>query len=362
MIGFLAAMMFGSGIPAAPQPPVTNNGSILAASNTPTLTGPFTNYDYLYSSVSGSGGQQLFRGFVPGSLGGVIWSNFLRYYTNYSSWIWSQYALPAAFPTSFIPGSNLPPAAATMPVLSWYPGCFLTNYPGFTAISQCNTMQGSKGQCPVTLLTPRHGYTRGHGTGFTSCGAVDTNNASIGHRVYFCTASNTVVEADVMAVVNTSAACPGSRGDYTIFFFSNDVPSSITPMMVGKLSDIWPNKYFCQAGGAGGVISPGGIIISYYEPVFICCTEQSGHAAVNLTPLASWSPYTNFCFNALKGGDSGAPNMLLMPDHLVFLNGTTTTLPPQSALDALTIAEGLSTNNYQMKFYDFSAYPSFPRP
>jgi hypothetical protein len=64
----------------------------------------------------------------------------------------------------------------------------------------------------------------------------------------------------------------------------------------------------------------------------------------------------------MKGGDSGAPNLLPLPGELIFCGGRTTSPPSpqmQADMDELCRLEHLDPKRYQMQWVDLSAFPSF---
>ena len=233
--------------------------------------------------------------------------------------------------------NNYPP---TLPTLKWHTNSLLYGKIGFTAISQRDDWNWAyPGQLPVTALTRRHGYMRGHGTVGT------TNNVPFagyntnynGQNVYFCTSNNTVVTA---TVTNAYTRCWGTDGyDWTILIFSADLPSSIQPMEV-----------------------------SYTNPVsfsVVFNTEQGGYMSANNPPFPNPSPQSNPSYSAdtnafrpfnlvttFKGGDSGSPIMVpWTDDYLVFLGGDTTSAPGyqmQVDMNNLCTSVRIEGEDYQM--------------
>ena len=63
-----------------------------------------------------------------------------------------------------------------------------------------------------------------------------------------------------------------------------------------------------------------------------------------------------------RGGDSGAPRILPLPDELVFFGGLTTSPPSQEMqadMDMLSRQAGLDPRKYQMRWLNLDAYPDF---
>jgi len=101
-----------------------------------------------------------------------------------------------------------------------------------TALSPCWEGEGAPGVIPITALTRRHGYTRGHGIRPDGFG-----KTFAGERVWFLSTNNQVVQTSVLReVVRTM---PGSGRDYTIFLFSKDLPASIEPMRVVTTKELF---------------------------------------------------------------------------------------------------------------------------
>jgi hypothetical protein len=246
----------------------------------------------------------------------AVWTNFIAHTNGQTMNMWSEETLPSGWP-------NIPP------LLAWDTNCILYGLDGFTGISQCNEFQGAPGQVPVTLLTRRHGYLRGHSVGPNG---LETDRA--GQRVWFCTADNKVVQMTVAALFVRVEATSTNDYDYSIVVFTTDVPESIRPV---------------------SVISPADMEIYYSDtpdlPYLALATEQFGFCAANVPP---------FIYDTRIGGDSGSPNMIPSPDNkLVMYGGTGTTgFNPQmqADMDTLSIYEGLNPGNYQLHWYDLSPW------
>jgi len=200
---------------------------------------------------------------------------------------------------------------------------------GFTAISQCSEFEGAPGQVPVTLVTRRHGFLRGHGVGSVG---LQTNGLA-GQRVWFCTASNTVVQMTIAAHFVRLV----DLYDYSLVIFTQDVPDSITPISVISVADFE---------------------IYYYNtpeiPFLTLGTEQEGHCATGGDPIPP------FIYPLFKGGDSGSPNMLPSPDNklIMFSGRGVSGFSPQvqADIDTLSLYLGLNTNNYHLRWYDLGPW------
>jgi len=111
------------------------------------------------------------------------------------------------------------------------------------------------------------------------------------------------------------------------------VTKSVEPIYVAEYSAVIPSKYTTSC-----------------SPMPLLQTEQLGRCYTYVSPLTG---------DVFKGGDSGSPDMIPMPDGLVMVSGRTTTgARPQMQLDMdyLTELLGLDTNSYQLNWYDFDSY------
>jgi len=257
-----------------------------------------------------------FDHFLPESLNQVVWTNFLAHTNGRTMPIWSTRMHPADWPTN-------------PPVVVWNTNCLMWGMRGITALSPCWEMEGSPGQVPITALTRRHGYARGHGMG-----ADGFNTRHGGKQVWFVTTNNIVITRKLArCVVRTMG---GSGRDYTIFLFDEDLPPEIEPLTVAS-----PSKVFSKYANPP------------VAPWLLFFTEQSGSVSAM---LPGWY------LNITKPGDSGSPNLLPLPGQLVFMSGRTTSGPSpemQADMDELCRLEGLSPKDYQMQWADLGEYPSY---
>ena len=231
--------------------------------------------------------------------------------------MWSERSYPTNWPN-------------TPPVLAWNTNCLLYGLEGFTGISQSQEREGAPGQVPMTLLTRRHAYLRGHGTGDNG---LSTDYA--GSRVWFCTADNTMVQMTIAAhFVRLERDAAGNSYDYGIVIFTEDVPESIKPVSVMSATDM--EIYYSNTPDL---------------PYLLLGTEQAGHCAAGFPP---------FVYPLFKGGDSGSPDIIPSPDNklIMFSGRTTSGITPQmqADIDALSIYLGLNPNNYQLHWYDLSPW------
>jgi hypothetical protein len=261
--------------------------------------------------------NQVFVDFLPVSLNHLIWTNFIAHTNGRDMVIWSQRAHPNSWP-------------ATPPLLQWNTNSLIWGLKGLTALSPCWEGEGSPGQVPITLLTRRHGYTRGHGMG-----AEGFNTASRGLKVWFLATDNSLVTATIRRQV----VRVGQHGDYTIFLFDRDLPDTIQPIRVAALAEVQARYISAARAGANC-------------PIFK--TEQFGSVSAEVPDFIIKDTW--------KGGDSGSPNLLPLPGELVFFGGRSTSGPSsgmQADMDELSRLEGLNPKAYQLQWVDLSIYPSY---
>lgn len=257
-----------------------------------------------------------FDHFQPASLNHTIWTNFLARTNGRDLRIWNERTFSEGW-------------LARGLVVKWNTNSLVWGLRGFTALSPA--WESGGGQAPVTALTRRHGYTRGHGMGSDG---FTTNR--IGQKVWFLTANNFLVEVRIkQTVVRTRAS---GEGDYTIILFDQDLPRPIEPMRVIAFSAIQSKYPFPTQSGIP-------------HPIFM--TEQAGYVSSCVPPLI---------VDIWKGGDSGSPNMLPLPGELVFFGGRSTTGPTremQADMDALCRMGKLNPRKYQLQWVDLSDYPGY---
>lgn len=256
----------------------------------------------------------VFDHFLPESLNNLIWTNVIAHTNGRSVVVWSRREHPAGWPT--IP-----------PVVVWSTNSLIWGMKGLTALSPCWELEYGSGQVPITALTRRHGYTRGH-----DMGPAGFRTSYAGRKVWFVTPDNTLVEVRILReVIRTIAS---DKRDYTIVLFDRDLPDSIQPMRV---------------------ISYPSLMAKYPEahPWILFKTEQGGCVSAELE---------GFWLNTWKGGDSGSPDMLPLPGELIFKGGRSTG-PPSEAMqrdmDALCRLAHLDPKRYQLQWLDVSAYPTY---
>lgn len=253
---------------------------------------------------------------APGWLNHMVWTNFIAQTNGKSSLMWSTRRHPLTWPFS-------------APVVRWNTNCLIYGFKGFTAISPCWEGEGASGQVPITLITPRHGYARGHGMG--PDGMRTTFN---GKRVWFVARDNTMVQARIAgAVVRYKAGL-----DYTIFLFNEDVPNVIQPMAVMSAQQMsWHYPWLTGM------------------PPLVLQTEQEGRVSVDLP---------GFKLPVFKGGDSGSPDMVPIGNELALIRGRTTSAPSaemQADIDELCRLAKLDPKCYQLRWVDVSTWPKYTR-
>lgn len=260
----------------------------------------------------------VFKNFQPDSLAHLVWTNFLAHTNGRDLSIWATRIHPANWPTN-------------PPTVKWNTNSLLWGLRGLTALSPSWAGQGAVGQVPLTALTRRHVYTRGHGMGPDGF-RVDTGD----RKAWFLTADNSLVEVRIKRAV--TRATPGTdqtHRDYTILLLDRDLPETIEPMAVASLNTV--QKFYLKANQGGAPF-----------PVFQ--TEQTGNVSSSIPPLT---------VNTWKGGDSGSPNMIPLPGELVFINGRSTSGPTpemQADMDELCRREGLNPAKYQLHWVDLEKF------
>jgi hypothetical protein len=290
----------------------TNGPAVFRLSRTATANSP------LLASLTTNAG---FDHFLADSLNHLVWTNLVAHTNGRSTSVWWERTHPADWPTN-------------PPVAKWNPGSLLFGWRGFTAISPCWEGEVWSGQLPITALTRRHGYTRGHGMG-----AEGFSTNYVGRKVWFVTAKNELITVRILSqAVRFGGAGTPSHRDYTIFLFDKDLPASIEPMGVAQLTTV-AAKY----------------VIGSAAPTPFFRTEQGGHVSAEIPGLAvpNW-----------KNGDSGSPDMLPLPDELVFVSGRSTTGPTpemQADMDELCHRQKLDPKRYQMRWVDLSRFPDYGR-
>lgn len=259
-----------------------------------------------------------FEHFAAESLQNIVWTNFIAHTNGRSTLVWTERTHPPKWPQR-------------PPILKWNTNSLIWGMKGMTALSPCWEVESSPGVIPITALTRRHGYTRGHGIRKDGFG-----KDFAGKRVWFLTGDNQVVELTILReVVRT---LPGSGRDYTLFLFNKDLPRSIETMRVTTQKEVFSRYVFPD---------------TFSVPVVLFYLEQGGNVSANVP---------GFTVPIMKGGDSGSANMLPLPGELVFYNGRTTSSPGpemQADMDEMCRQEGLEPSRYKLQWIDLSRFPTY---
>ena len=299
------AVFTATRIHITPQSAVyTNSAGKLARRPVPKNTQPtFTNYHFEY--------------LVEGSLNYLVWTNLLALTNGRTTSIWSVREHPPGWPSK-------------PPIVKWDTNGLMWGMRGLTALSPCWQVEGAPGQVPVTALTRRHGYARGHGLGnegFTN----DYGRA----KIWFVLPNDKLFQTTVRRGVVRTRGGP-TRQDYTILIFKDELPFPIQPLRVISQTNLMAKYPRVKTA-----------------PWPLLQAEQTGHVSASLP---------GFSVNVFKGGDSGAPDLLPMPGELVFCNGRTTSeasAQMQADMDELCRLEHLNPKRYQMQWVEFSEFPSY---
>lgn len=276
--------------------------------NTAFLRGLIQEYTYT---------NRTFYCYLPDSLHQLIWTNFIAHTNGHDIRIWAQSAHP-----HLLGWPKTPPTAV------WNTNSVFWHMKGVTALSPCWDGEGAPGQVPLTALTRRHVYTRGH-----SFGDDGFNPSHAGKTAWFFTRDNQRVEVKVKAAVVRTVN--PSRRDYTILLLEHDLPESIETMPVARPEDV--QKYYPMATGGPA-------------PYPLFQTEQGGNVSTGIAPLT---------VNTWKGGDSGSPNLIPLPGQLVFFSGRSTSGPSremQEDMDELCRRAKLDPKKYQLQWVDLGKF------
>lgn len=255
--------------------------------------------------------------YLPNTLNYAIWTNLMVLTNTRSPQIWAERSHPLFWPSS-------------KPKARWNTNSIVYGMQGFTALSPCWEGEGAPGCVPITALTRRHGYKCGHGSGANGF------HKAQGQKVWFVTPQNEVVERRIERYVVRYSPGFLTRTDYMIVLFDRDLPSDIEPLSV-----VHPDSLTTNYPNVSG------------SPWTLLKTEQQGNASLD---LPGWR------INTWKGGDSGSPDLLVLPGKLVFVDGrssTPATPDMQRDMDELCRLEGLEPAKYQLNWEKLSArWPS----
>ena len=294
----------------------TNGPAVYALTSVPATNLP-VNAQPSNADQSAQITRPVFDYFLPGSLNNLVWTNFIAHTNGRDMTIWSTRSHPLDWP-------------AHPPDVAWNTSSLIWGMKGATALSPCWEGEGAPGQVAVTALTRRHAYARGHGMGPDGF-----NTGFVGKRVWFVTTNNIVIQATVARdVIRTAGG--GANRDYTILLFNHDLPAGIESLQVIAATNLAAKYPNCLGA-----------------PHALFKSEQRGEVSADVPGLS---------VNTWKGGDSGSPDMLPMPNELVFLNGRSTSGPSpemQADMDHLCELEHLDPKKYQLQWVDLSPYASY---
>jgi hypothetical protein len=199
------------------------------------------------------------------------------------------------------------------PTLAWSTNGLLRKFTNYTALSQVNSFCGSAGQVPVTLLSRRHGYMRGHGTIHDGDGwKIKTDYA--GKKVWFCDENNNLVTATIKASFGGTGTVTGSTNsaDFVVLLFDADVPSTIANIQV-CLAEFYFEEVLKKSRDNCDL-----------DPRPLHRATMVTTSQLNRVGVYPWSTRAGFQQDCYIGGDSGAPQMLPVRDALVMFGGATT--------------------------------------
>jgi hypothetical protein len=260
--------------------------------------------------------NKTFHHYLEGSLQDLCWTNFIAHTNGHTTQIWSKRSHPVGWP-------------ARPPLAVWNTNCLMWGMKGLTALCPCWQREEAPGWFPITALTKRHGYARGH-----DVAADGFHNGFAGAKVWFLTLDNRIVERTIVREVTRTF--PTSHRDYTLFLFNEDLPDSISPLrVVADKTRIANYPFYIDA------------------PNLLFLTEQAGNVSAEAP---------GFTVPTMKAGDSGSPNMLPLPGELVFYSGRTTSGPTsemQADMDELCRLSGLDASKYQLAWADLSSFPAY---
>ncbi len=237
--------------------------------------------------------------YVLDALRWAMWTNFIRQ-TSTISGISNIYEAEHTHRTGW------PNTAG--PIVAFYTNSFLCQYRGFTGISLCNARELSVYQGryqtninvpPITALTDRIGYLRGHGVagprGLHVPSQGYTNDWN-GTNIWFCDTNNNVVQ-DVIAGAYVGDPNGDQNWDFTLVFFKtnlSDLGIAPVPYVMAPPSN-WNADYH------------------------ICFKKtQNNDFDTGLPQFAD-------VYWGTENGNSGGPLLLPLPSgDLVFMGGITT--------------------------------------
>lgn len=213
---------------------------------------------------------------------------------------------------------------------------------GVTAIGVAQELGATSTQLHFTLLTKRVAVTAGHwfhqGAGTNESDVIETRN----QPVYFMTLSNTLVTQYVARVY---VWWDGGK-DKAYFWFTNDVPDSITPMRIATASNYYASTAYNVKAGTNG---DGATLYADQDG------NVYGQAGIGMRPgILTSTPYA---------GDSGSSWFFIGTNNeAVFYQSVSSSYTDDTAIQrikTITTTEGVDTNStgQSPQFIDISNYP-----
>jgi hypothetical protein len=268
-----------------------------------------TNAAYLRGQVrENTYTNRTFHSYQAGTLSYLIWTNYIAHTNGRDMRIWSERSHPEGWPK-------------TPPIAKWNTNSVIWGMKGTTALSPCWEGEGAPGQVPLTALTRRHVYTRGHHLG--------PETALQGKKAWFTLPDNELIEVKIKQCI--IRVPPSGPGDYTVMLLDRDLPEGIEPVATARMEDV--QKHYPMP-------TQGPFPRPFFQP------EQGGMVSTGVAPLA---------VNTWKGGDSGSPDFIPLPGILVFVSGRSTSGPSlamQADMDELCRREKLDPTKYQLRWVD----------
>src|SRR5262249_42763946 len=151
-------------------------------------------------------------------------------------------------------------------------------------------------------------------------------------KIWFLLPDNKIFQTTILRGVVRTRGGP-TQQDYTILLFKDELPLGIQPLRVVTQTNLIAN--YTNIARA---------------PWPLLMTEQTGNVSAGLL---------GFLVDTWKGGDSGSPNLLPLPDELIFCSGRSTSPPSaqmQADIDELCRMEKLEPKRYQLQWVDLSRY------
>ena len=182
---------------------------------------------------------------------------------------------------------------------------------------------------PVTALTPRHVYFRGHSSSGTNGQFMPSAKTN---ALHFLTADNRLILAYCIAVKK-------GLQDYNVAILSADLPADIQPVCM-----VDPSAMSAKLAAQG----------AWWFPRHNIMLATCQH---NLVGGRYYAVFSNHSF--LIGGDSGSPDFYLLNGKIIMFAGCTTSgwCPQMQAdCDQLSTWAGLDPASYQIQLLDLNQF------